>query len=197
MKKHITGIIQIVLTVFFFGLGLLALAFFFGCAAVKPKVVPIETQVELVEPSEPSIVSAASTNSGGHAITLGWDPSPSPGIVGYKLYWGASSHLYTNSLNADTNLSATVYGVLVGTNYYFAATAYDTDGIESDYSVEAIGRVVPPTNVVTFAVTILTSPTPDGAYNILKFLNAFSVTNPVDANFARALMSVSITNIAK
>jgi len=78
------------------------------------------------------------------SITLAWDPSPDASVVGYKVYWGAATRNYTNSLSAGSATTLTVSNLVVGRTYYFAATAYDTNGIESDYSVEASGSVVLP-----------------------------------------------------
>ena len=76
-----------------------------------------------------------------HAATikLAWDPSasdPTNGSVGYKVYYGAASATYTNTVNAGTNLTASVTNLSKGQTYYFAATAYLTNGLESDYSQE-------------------------------------------------------------
>ena len=78
------------------------------------------------------------------SITLAWDPSPDSSVVGYKVYWGVATRNYTNSLSAGSATTLTVSNLVVGRTYYFAATAYDTNGIESDYSVEASGSVVLP-----------------------------------------------------
>jgi len=84
------------------------------------------------------------TSLAAPSITLAWDPSPDPAVVGYKVYWGVASRNYTNSLSAGSATTLTVSNLVIGTPYYFAATAYDTNGIESDYSVEASGSVALP-----------------------------------------------------
>jgi hypothetical protein len=84
--------------------------------------------------------------------------------------------------------------LVVNQKYYFTATAYDTNGIESDFSNEA--SFVPETNVVTFVVNVLSSPSAGGPFTNYRTLTAFSVTNPVDIKLIRTLTSVTITNIA-
>ncbi len=69
-------------------------------------------------------------------VRLAWDPSPSPEVIGYRLYWGTQSRLYTSSLDAGLVTTATVSGLVAGTTYYFAATAYAPGGLESDFSNE-------------------------------------------------------------
>ncbi len=78
------------------------------------------------------------------SITLAWDPSADPTVVGYKVYYGVASQNYTNSVSAGSATTLTVSNLTLGVTYYFAATAYDTNGIESDYSSEVSGGVSSP-----------------------------------------------------
>ncbi len=81
-------------------------------------------------------------------VTLAWDPSPGTNdvIANYNLYYGAASGTYTNVVAAGTNLTASVSNLLEGITYYFAATAVDTNGLESDYSAEVSAMICrPPT----------------------------------------------------
>jgi hypothetical protein len=79
-------------------------------------------------------------------VTLAWDASASTNsIANYKIYYGGASATYTNSVSAGTNLTATVSNLVAGATYYFAATATDTNGLESDYSTE-VSTVIPSAN---------------------------------------------------
>jgi fibronectin type 3 domain-containing protein len=73
-------------------------------------------------------------------VRLAWDPSPDPGIASYKVYYGAASGNYTNSVSAGTATSVTISNLAQGVTFYFAATATDTNGLESDFSDEVSGR---------------------------------------------------------
>jgi len=67
-------------------------------------------------------------------VTLGWFPSPSTNVAGYKLYQGSASNNYTNyALVSGTSitLNLTRDGV-----YYFALTSYFSNGVESVYTKE-------------------------------------------------------------
>jgi hypothetical protein len=73
----------------------------------------------------------------GPMIALGWDASTDPTVTGYNVYYGASSRNYTNVLAVGNTTSTMVSNLVTGVTYYFAATTYTADGLESDYSVEA------------------------------------------------------------
>ena len=75
---------------------------------------------------------------GQQDVTLAWDPSTTPGVAGYILRYGTNSGVYFDSVAAGPNTMATASGLLAGFTYFFAATAYTTNGIESDPSEEFI-----------------------------------------------------------
>lgn len=41
-------------------------------------------------------------------VTLGWEPSPSEGITNYRVYHGRVPGVWTNQVDAGTNLTATI-----------------------------------------------------------------------------------------
>ena len=67
-------------------------------------------------------------------VILAWDPS-GPGLS-YKVYYGTSSRNYTISKDAGMKENCTISGIEEGKPYYYAVTAYDDDGNESDFSEE-------------------------------------------------------------
>lgn len=72
----------------------------------------------------------------GNGVTLAWDRSPDSSVTGYRIYYGAASGNYTNSVavgNATTNV---LQGLTGGVTYFFAVTAYDASGLESSFSNE-------------------------------------------------------------
>jgi len=70
-------------------------------------------------------------------VTLQWDASTEPDLDHYVVYWGADfdpPYGYESG-NIDKNQTTyTVTGLSDGKNYYFAAKAFDTEGLESEYS---------------------------------------------------------------
>jgi uncharacterized repeat protein (TIGR03803 family) len=71
-----------------------------------------------------------------HTVNLSWDPSTSQGIVGYNVYRGPAANGPFTKINTalDPNTAYTDTTVQSGQTYYYAATAVDNQGVESDYS---------------------------------------------------------------
>ena len=81
-----------------------------------------------------SIVFAAGGNCA--QVTLAWDANSEPNIAGYKVYYGTASRVYNWYFDVGNVTTYSVTGLTDGSTYYFAATAYDTSGVESTYSSE-------------------------------------------------------------
>lgn len=83
------------------------------------------------------------------SISLAWDPSTGTNIAGYKIYFGVGSRAYTNVTAFDIVTNATItlpprpIAPLPSVTYYFAATAYDSTGLESVFSNEVTWTVYP------------------------------------------------------
>ena len=84
------------------------------------------------------------TNSLLGTLTLAWDPSTDPSVVGYRLYQGGESQVYTNVVDVGAANTTTITGLAPGATYYFALTAYDANDFESAFSGE-ISYTVPST----------------------------------------------------
>jgi len=86
-------------------------------------------------------------------VTLAWDPSPGTDVItNYNLYYGAASATYTNVVAAGTNTTVSISNLVDGTTYYFAATAVDTNDLESAYSTEVSTLI--PTNATNSPPTL-------------------------------------------
>jgi hypothetical protein len=79
------------------------------------------------------------------SITLGWDKSTDPAVAGYRVYEGVASRVYTTKSDVGKATSTTIPGLMPTTTYYFAVTAYTTNGLESAYSGEINYAVPAPT----------------------------------------------------
>jgi len=67
--------------------------------------------------------------------------------MGYRLYQGGESQVYTNVVDVGSADTTTINGLAPGVTYYFAVTAYDATGLESAFSGE-ISYTVPTTAVL-------------------------------------------------
>lgn len=90
-------------------------------------------------------------------VTLTWDYACGKitNIARYKIYYGSSPLTYTNVFTVPycTNRTEIVSNLLRGTTYFFALTAIDNNGLESDYSSEASTSTTP-IIVITNAVRV-------------------------------------------
>ena len=94
-------------------------------------------------------------------VRLAWNPSTNSDVVRYTIYWGVGSRQYTNTsiwAALPTNNTATVTLPARGVTYYFAATATDTNGLQSHFSNEVTWTpTLPPETPLFQPVTVLTA----------------------------------------
>jgi hypothetical protein len=69
-------------------------------------------------------------------VTLEWDAVIHPQLKGYVVYYGTYSRDYDVSLDVGNWTSCTIADLEDSETYYFAVTAYSTEGEESDFSNE-------------------------------------------------------------
>nr|AFI78769.1 fibronectin type III domain protein [uncultured bacterium ws198A12] len=82
-------------------------------------------------------------------VTLSWvaptqnaDGSPLTDLAGYKIFYGKSSRTYSHEiLISNSGMTTYVVDNLVPDTYYFAAKSFNTSGVESEYSGEAVRTV--------------------------------------------------------
>ncbi len=81
-------------------------------------------------------------------VTLAWNASTNPIVTGYNLYFWIKGGVSTNKVSVGNATSVTVSNLVAGATYYFATTTFDSSGLESPFSAEAVNQ--PPTlNLVT------------------------------------------------
>ena len=71
-------------------------------------------------------------------VTLEWNAVIHPLLEGYRVYYGTSSGDYDVTLDVGNWTSCTIADLEDDETYYFAVTAYSTEGEESDFSNEVI-----------------------------------------------------------
>jgi hypothetical protein len=76
--------------------------------------------------------TAPATNDDGSALT---------DLAGYKVYYGTAPGSYSKSFTVTPGTTYTITGLAPGT-YYIAVTAYNTTGMESEYSNEVTKTIL-------------------------------------------------------
>lgn len=68
-------------------------------------------------------------------LNLEWEASPDPSVTHYAIYWGPGSRQYLNQIMVMST-SGLVTNLTIGEEDWFAVTALDDTGLESDFSAE-------------------------------------------------------------
>jgi hypothetical protein len=92
----------------------------------------------------PYTITVTQTSLG--AVTLTWTPpnrnadgTQLNDLAGYKVYYGTTSGNYASTIRIDSpGIASVVVENLAPTTYFFVATAFNTSGIESSFSNEAV-----------------------------------------------------------
>ncbi len=90
-------------------------------------------------------------------VIVEWDANSETNLSGYRVYWGNTTRLYDNVSDVGNAIIFTNDYALG--HHFLAVTAYDADGLESDFSEElALEIVAPPvlrfeSNTLTWAGT--------------------------------------------
>jgi hypothetical protein len=95
-------------------------------------------------PSSTTTPPPGSTTASSSSVTLGWvaptensNGTPITDLAGYKIHYGTASQEYTQVVSlANPSLSRYVVDSLPSGTYYFAITAYNSQGTESALSGE-------------------------------------------------------------
>lgn len=95
------------------------------------------------------------------SVALRWDPSPSPGVAAYRIYYGPASRVYLNHIETGPSTSGLIPNLLSGVGFFFAVTAVSTNGLESDFSNE-VGLAIPLS--ITLPTVALTAPAGGSSY---------------------------------
>ena len=74
-------------------------------------------------------LSSLSSQLSAASVRLAWDANAEPDVAGYRLYWGPTPRGYTNFSDGGLQTTNEVPNLLRGATYYFAVTAYSTNGL--------------------------------------------------------------------
>jgi hypothetical protein len=99
------------------------------------------------------LIAVSTSIQADQSVSLAWNQSTDPTVVGYNVYYGGASGNYTNTLSAGNATNMTIPGLVEGVTYYFAATTYNSLGVQSPFSSEVSYTVVTPPPEVQLNVT--------------------------------------------
>lgn len=88
------------------------------------------------------LLLALAGQSRAEQVSLAWDANTEPDLGGYMLYYGTAAQAYSQVINVGKNTQVTVSNLSQGVTYFFAVTAYNLQGAESDYSNEIYNTVL-------------------------------------------------------
>jgi hypothetical protein len=87
-----------------------------------------------------ALLTAASLPAVAGTVSLAWDSVADTDLAGYRIYYGTSPGVYTQSVDVGNVTQTTISGLTDCANYYFGVKAYDTAANEStNYSNEIQG----------------------------------------------------------
>jgi hypothetical protein len=72
--------------------------------------------------------------SPNHVVDLSWNPSTTKDVVGYNVYRGAAGKYWIKIHGLDSSTAYSDSAVANSTTYFYATTAVDVDGNESEKS---------------------------------------------------------------
>jgi hypothetical protein len=86
----------------------------------------------------PSAPRNLSTITGDNRVDIYWDSNPERDVAGYNVYYAYSYNGQYTLIGHTSGTHFIDYGAKNGTTYYYAVSAYNYDGVESDLSKDVI-----------------------------------------------------------
>jgi len=134
------------------------------------------------------------------SVTLAWDASSSPGVTGYRVYYGTNSRSYSFVTNTSLVTTQTVLLPHLG-RWFFAATANDASGIESEFSNEVEWEAKPAAPLMQGEPWVRLSPVIERSTNQVDWVSTIGVptfiaaTNGMEFFTARRLVIENVQRV--
>lgn len=84
----------------------------------------------------PLAIACFTSTNNVNTATLLWDPNTETNLAGYCVYIGVASRSYDTNINVGIVTNWPIVNLRTGVLHFIAVTAYDTEGLESDFSEE-------------------------------------------------------------
>jgi hypothetical protein len=133
-------------------------------------------------------------------VTLAWTASASPEVSGYQIYFGTNTGRYMFVTNAGLVLTQTVV-LPHGGRWFFAATAYNSNHLESPFSAEVQWQSRPQPPVLAGVNVVRICPVIERSTNLVDWAGAageptfFAATNPAEFFRARRLTIENVKRV--
>lgn len=128
-----------------------------GCSVNEPVVVR-----DTVPPAAPRALYSV---TGDGSVTLRWVRNSESDLVGYRVYIAPAYAGPYTSLGTVATASDVIGGLANGTTRYFAVSAYDVAGNESDLSTENVNDTPRPAGTNVFLSPVSTEPVGASGYD--------------------------------
>jgi hypothetical protein len=102
------------------------------------------TACEHIDNQPPSPPSGLNIINGDNQVYLSWNNSPSRDVAGYNVYYAYSYDGKYTLIGSTSNNYYIDYGAHNGNTYYYAVTAYDYNGNESELSYDNVSATPRP-----------------------------------------------------
>jgi hypothetical protein len=99
------------------------------------------TNIDTQPPSPPTGLYVV---NGDNRVDLSWNASPERDVAGYNVYYAYSYNGKYTLIGSTQNTYYTDYDASNGYEYYYAVTAYDYNGNESDLSIDNVSATPRP-----------------------------------------------------
>lgn len=129
------------------------LLLFWGCStsqslppvpSIDPRVGAVEPLLEVTSRAQPFISTAPSDSFASivNYVPLIWEESD-PSVASFNLYYSETTPTGYDHVQSASSLSCVISNMPVGATWYFAVTALDTNGNESDFSPQFVYTMPP------------------------------------------------------
>lgn len=128
------------------------------------------SEVSCTLPALPGLSLQAQTPVNSPGVQLTWNAIQNEGVVGYNVFYGTQSGVYSSIQSCGDVNNFLVLGLNPGQVYYFAVVAYDDYGNQSPFSNEAVYQAAAPpglqaqaqnSTAAIGAVNVSWTPSPD------------------------------------
>ena len=133
-------------------------------------------------------------------VTLAWDASPSPDVVGYRIHFGTNAGNYSFVTNVGLVRTQTVVLPHTG-RWFFAATAVDANGVESPFSNQVQWEAKPVAPIVQSETWVRLTPVIERSTNLVSWQNFegdatwIPATNTMEFFATRRLLSEQVQRV--